>query len=154
MKDANLCLWCTSPLPARTRRGSARRFCGPSCRQQHHAAGRQLGSYVAAARLGAPGDLKRWRRKACTLRERGKSDQDVSDAPARPERAYGFCQHGLFWYVTDRKGRKVGDPIKTPEQAKRLARQFTARKAEEPEFSVPLAQIEIEPGVGPDRRPR
>ena len=54
-------------------------------------------------------------------------------------------QHGLNWFVVDPKGRRVGDPIKTPEAAQRLARQYTARKLEEPAFSVPLAHIDIEP---------
>ena len=78
MTDATRCRWCASPLTKRTRRGSARRFCQVSCRQEHHAAERQLGSYVAAARLGVPGDLKRWLQKACTLRETVRSDEKAS----------------------------------------------------------------------------
>ncbi len=117
-------------------RGSERRFCGAECRQQHHTAVRKLGSHVAADRFGSPGELSGWLEKACTPREETKLVQEAStpveDAPARPERAYGFRQHGMFWYVVDPEGQRVSDPLKAAVQAQRLARQMSAGVAKNP----------------------
>ena len=135
--EGQICLWCGGRLPDRQRRhGSARKFCNDHCRHQHRSALCQLGQETADQRFAAPGALRSRSSKARSLHEGVESDEKVSTpveaAPARPERAYGFCQHGHLWYATDPIGRKVGSPVKTPEQAKRLARQYTAKWAPEP----------------------
>ncbi len=135
--EAELCLWCASPMAARRRRGSERLFCGPECRLQHHAAVRKLGSHVAADRFGGPGELSDWFQKACTPREAVMSAHEVSDTPteaparpARPEAApYSFVQFGHFWFVTGRDGQHVGGPFKTAIQAQQTARRMTEAKA-------------------------
>ena len=117
----------------RPRRGSPRHFCATPCRHSYDSASRQLGRYVADRKLPAPCQLRTWSQKARALPGGVKSDEEVPDAvtavPARPERPkaapYNFVQHGLFWYVTDPQGLRIGDPIKTPQQAKRLARRMS-----------------------------
>ncbi len=152
MPEAEICQWCCSRMPARRRRGAERRFCATPCRRAYDKASRRLGQTVAEADFRDPGELRTWFGEARAPRSGFESAQEaptpIEDSPARPRPYYGFCQHGLSWYATDPIGRKVGSPVKTPEQAQRLARQYTARKLEEPAFSVPLAQIEIDPGRG------
>ena len=79
--------------------------------------------------FATPGALRSRSSKARALHVEAKSDDLVSDtvedAPARPRRSYGFCQHGLDWYIVDPRGLRIGDAIKTAVQAKRLARQLT-----------------------------
>ena len=151
--EGQVCLWCTAALPAGRGRGSTRLFCGAECRQQHHTAVRKLGSHVAADRFGSPGELSGWLKKACTPREDMKSDGAVPDtpidAPARPEgpeaAPYSFVQFGLSWFVMDPNGlRIVGEPIKTPEAAQRLARKLNADVAKNPDATPRRANI-IEP---------
>ena len=130
--ECQACQWCASPMAVRRRRGSERRFCGPECRLQHHAAVRQLGNHVASDRFGGPGELSGWLGKACTPREdrrETKSAHEVSDtptkAPARPRPSYGFCQFGHNWFVTGRDGQHVAGPLRTAVEAKDLARRMT-----------------------------
>ena len=73
------CLWCGDTLRGRKRRGSARRFCGTDCRRDHHSALRELGGAVADKLFPAPGELRMWSIKACTLSSGVKSSQKVSD---------------------------------------------------------------------------
>ena len=63
----------------------------------------------------------------------------MDESPARPERAYGFRQHGMFWYVVDPEGQRVSDPLKTPEAAQRLARQLTDGVAKNSDQTPPVA---------------
>ena len=124
-------------------------ICATPCRRAYDKASRRLGQTVAEADFRDPGELRTWFGEARAPRLEAKPNTEAStpieEVPARPRPSYGFCQHGNLWYVTDPEGRRIGDPIKTPEAAQRLARQYAARKVEEPAFSVPLAQIEIDP---------
>ncbi len=123
-------------MPVRRRRGAERRFCASPCRRAYDKATRRLGQTVAEADFPAPGALQSWFGEARAPRSEVKSAQEdstpIEEAPARPRPSYGFCQHGLNWYVTDHDGRRVSDPLKTPVAAKQLARQMTAGVARNP----------------------
>ena len=90
-------------------------------------------SSVADVRFADPGSLKSWFGEARAPRsavksapERSPPTEKAPTRPARPEAApYSFVQFGHFWYVTDHDGRRVSDPLKTPEVAQQVARRMT-----------------------------
>jgi len=118
-------------MPIRRRRGAERRFCPTPCRRAYDKAARRLGQTVAEADFRDPGELRSWFGEARAPRSQVNRANEASTpdkkAPARPEPpkaapSYTFCQHGLDWYVIDADGQRVSDPIKTPEEAQKLAR--------------------------------
>ena len=129
-------------MPVRRRRGAERRFCTTPCRRAYDKATRRLGQSVAEADFPAPGELRSWFGEARAPRSEVNSVQvaspPIEEAPARPRPSYGFCQHGLNWYVTDPKGLRIGDPIKTPVEAQRLARRMTEAAAKESSRAPPV----------------